>query len=270
MTADVWSLNWPIRRRTVKQPRCGVKRSAPAKPGQANPSPAKPVQIKWLGFAWFYSSESGLINGLQRIPNKNFPPRHSPCRPKRASPGAPSFSDYWDDVGRLPIFARGESKNCWVSLIQLGLPVADRARALARFARAGRRRLLCVPSRWSVAIDLCRLSRRRPLSERAFMKVPFLHDLAPTQSEPPFAVTQGIVLLAFTALGITSTELRRQFTQSLWGVRATARQFKTPKGSQAKCRSELLQLKVNDLRDCMNTKETGSAQNTCPRLVSPK
>jgi hypothetical protein len=45
-----------------------------AKPGQANPSPAKPIQIKLLGFAWFYSSESGLIKGLQRIPNKNFSP----------------------------------------------------------------------------------------------------------------------------------------------------------------------------------------------------
>ncbi len=44
-----------------------------SKPGQANPSPAKPIQIKTLGFTWSYSSESGLINGLQRIPNKNFP-----------------------------------------------------------------------------------------------------------------------------------------------------------------------------------------------------
>src|SRR5208282_1826257 len=46
-----------------------------SQPGQANPSPAKPIQIKLLGFAWFYSSESGLINGLQRIPNKNFSPQ---------------------------------------------------------------------------------------------------------------------------------------------------------------------------------------------------
>jgi hypothetical protein len=37
------------------------------KPGQANPSPAKQIQIKLLGFAWFYSSESGLINGLRRF-----------------------------------------------------------------------------------------------------------------------------------------------------------------------------------------------------------
>ncbi|HKI13916.1 MAG TPA: hypothetical protein VKA12_02715, partial [Roseiarcus sp.] len=80
-----------------------------SKPGQANPSPAKPIQIKWLGFAWFYSSESGLINGLQRFPNKNlriFPLALRLNRPKRASPGVPSFSDDWDDVGRLPIFRK--------------------------------------------------------------------------------------------------------------------------------------------------------------------
>ena len=40
-----------------------------SKPGQANPSPAKLIQIKMLGFTWFYSSESGLINGLQRFPS---------------------------------------------------------------------------------------------------------------------------------------------------------------------------------------------------------
>ena len=27
------------------------------------------LQIKWLGFTWFYSSELGLINGLRRFPN---------------------------------------------------------------------------------------------------------------------------------------------------------------------------------------------------------
>ena len=40
---------------------------------------------------------------------------------------------------------------------------------------------------------------------QAFMKVPSLHAFAPTQSEPPFAITQGIVLLIFVALGILAT-----------------------------------------------------------------
>jgi hypothetical protein len=34
-----------------------------------------------------------------------------------------------------------------------------------------------------------------------FLKVPALHVLAPTQAEPPFAIAQGIVLLAFIVLG---------------------------------------------------------------------
>lgn len=37
---------------------------------------------------------------------------------------------------------------------------------------------------------------------QAFLKVPALHALAPTQSEPAFAVTQGVVLLAFIAIGV--------------------------------------------------------------------
>jgi hypothetical protein len=39
---------------------------------------------------------------------------------------------------------------------------------------------------------------------QAFQKVPFLHALAPTQSEPPFLVTQIVVLAAFVALGIVA------------------------------------------------------------------
>jgi hypothetical protein len=37
---------------------------------------------------------------------------------------------------------------------------------------------------------------------QGFLKVPALHDLAPTQSEPPFLVAQIVVLVAFVALGI--------------------------------------------------------------------
>ncbi len=36
---------------------------------------------------------------------------------------------------------------------------------------------------------------------QGFLKVGFLHDLAPTQKEPPFAIAQGIVLIAFVAIG---------------------------------------------------------------------
>jgi hypothetical protein len=37
---------------------------------------------------------------------------------------------------------------------------------------------------------------------QSFMKLPFLQPLAPTQSEPPFVVTQGVVLIVFIAIGI--------------------------------------------------------------------
>jgi hypothetical protein len=40
------------------------------------------------------------------------------------------------------------------------------------------------------------------LVAQLFLKVPALHALAPTQSEPPFAVAQGIVLLVFAAAGV--------------------------------------------------------------------
>lgn len=36
---------------------------------------------------------------------------------------------------------------------------------------------------------------------QGFLKVPALHDLAPTQSEPPFLIAQSAVLIAFVVLG---------------------------------------------------------------------
>jgi hypothetical protein len=39
---------------------------------------------------------------------------------------------------------------------------------------------------------------------QAFLKVPALHALAPTQNEPPFAIAQGIALIAFIAIGISA------------------------------------------------------------------
>jgi hypothetical protein len=36
---------------------------------------------------------------------------------------------------------------------------------------------------------------------QAFVKVPALHALAPTGSEPPFAIAQGLTLVLFIAMG---------------------------------------------------------------------
>jgi hypothetical protein len=41
---------------------------------------------------------------------------------------------------------------------------------------------------------------------QTFQKVPFFNALAPTQKEPPFAIAQGIVLVAFIALGILAAK----------------------------------------------------------------
>lgn len=41
---------------------------------------------------------------------------------------------------------------------------------------------------------------------QAFIKVPFLKALAPTQAEPPFAIAQGVVLIIFLALGIAAVK----------------------------------------------------------------
>jgi len=39
---------------------------------------------------------------------------------------------------------------------------------------------------------------------QAFQKLPFFNALAPTQTEPPFKIAQGLVLLLFVALGVTA------------------------------------------------------------------
>jgi hypothetical protein len=54
---------------------------------------------------------------------------------------------------------------------------------------------------------------------QTFQKVPALAALAPTQSEPPFAITQVIVLLAFLVLGFRAVKAFRE------GSVASTRQF---------------------------------------------
>ncbi len=41
---------------------------------------------------------------------------------------------------------------------------------------------------------------------QSFQKIPALKALAPTGSEPPFAIAQGLALLAFVALGIAAAK----------------------------------------------------------------
>jgi hypothetical protein len=41
---------------------------------------------------------------------------------------------------------------------------------------------------------------------QSFEKIPGIHDLAPTQTEPPFKITQLVVLIAFIVLGIRAVK----------------------------------------------------------------
>ena len=40
---------------------------------------------------------------------------------------------------------------------------------------------------------------------QSFLKVPALHDAAPTQSEPPFLIAEAVVLILFIAAGVLAT-----------------------------------------------------------------
>jgi fatty acid desaturase len=58
---------------------------------------------------------------------------------------------------------------------------------------------------------------------QAFMKIAFLRETAPTQSEPPFAITQVIVLLAFVVLGLLAARSFKPLASYIVpGSRATA------------------------------------------------
>jgi hypothetical protein len=57
------------------------------------------------------------------------------------------------------------------------------------------------------------------LVAQGFMKVPALHALAPTGSEAPFAIVQGIVLLVFIALGVAAAIKFRPIDDRRWARR---------------------------------------------------
>jgi hypothetical protein len=48
------------------------------------------------------------------------------------------------------------------------------------------------------------------LIAQSFAKIPALKELAPTQSDPPFAIAQSIVLVIFITLGVMATQRVRR------------------------------------------------------------
>ena len=83
-----------------------------------------------------------------------------------------------------------------VGIISLAL-LAGSMLALYAFHLAG-------PWRWIYAVTqtLAQFFLLFVLVAQAFKKVPALATLAPTQSEPPFAASEGVVLAIFLALAI--------------------------------------------------------------------
>ena len=49
---------------------------------------------------------------------------------------------------------------------------------------------------------------------QSFMKISFIHALAPTQKEPPFAVAQGVLLILFIGLGVAAFKKFRPMTRA--------------------------------------------------------
>jgi hypothetical protein len=49
---------------------------------------------------------------------------------------------------------------------------------------------------------------------QSFQKISFLHALAPTQKEPPFAVAQGVLLIVFIGLGVAAFKKFRPMRQA--------------------------------------------------------
>jgi hypothetical protein len=97
-----------------------------------------------------------------------------------------------------------------IGLGLISLPVLG----LAVFARYGRH--LAGPWRWVYVITavVAQYLNFFVLIVQSFMKIPKLHDLAPTQSEPPFAIAQFVALVAFVVLGILATIRFRPSTVS--------------------------------------------------------
>jgi hypothetical protein len=88
-----------------------------------------------------------------------------------------------------------------IGLGLISLPVLG----LAIYARYGRQ--LAGPWRkvYVITVVVAQYLNFFVLIVQSFMKIPALHDLAPTQSEPPFAIAQGVALVAFVTLGIFAT-----------------------------------------------------------------
>jgi hypothetical protein len=84
--------------------------------------------------------------------------------------------------------------------------------AVAIFARYARR----LTGRWRITYVVCAVAALYfnvfVLVVQSFLKVPGLHEMAPTQTEPPFAIVQLIVLVTFIVLGVLAARRSESLT----------------------------------------------------------
>lgn len=91
-----------------------------------------------------------------------------------------------------------------VSLVVLGLAIA----ALYAYNLAGAWRGIYVGCAVFALYLNCFV-----LIVQSFQKIAFLHALAPTQKEPPFAIAQGALLILFVGLGVVAFKKFRPLTR---------------------------------------------------------
>lgn len=84
-----------------------------------------------------------------------------------------------------------------ISLVALGLAI---------YARYSRRLSGGWRTTYVVTAILSQYLNVFVLVVQSFQKLPSLHALAPTQSEPPFAIAQGLTLIAFIASGVLAVK----------------------------------------------------------------
>lgn len=88
-----------------------------------------------------------------------------------------------------------------ISLIVLAIAIF----ALLRYSRRGRARAV-----YAISATIALYLNLFVLVVQSFLKVPALQMLAPTQTEPPFAIAQGIVLLSSLCLGWMAVRVARE------------------------------------------------------------
>ena len=95
------------------------------------------------------------------------------------------------------------SQSHWFGVMSLAA-LAAAISALYFFRLAGAWRRI-----YAIGVVIALYLNAAVLLAQAFRKIPALHALAPTESEPAFAIAQGLLLVAFVVIGIATARALR-------------------------------------------------------------